>query len=123
MFSNISLMFQTMLIAIAATLFVIFALPTPSTIAGFVDGSWLQAQCEADAHGACLAYLMGVVDALNQAESITDRTLICLPTEVTAGQLRLVVLKALQERPEQLHYSAVDIVTRAVSFGFPCPIR
>ena len=45
----------------------------------------------------------------------------CPPAKTDAIQSRLVVMKYMQEHPEQLHKPAFDLVTIAMHRGFPCP--
>ena len=58
-------------------------------------------------------YVMGVHD------TNAGRT-VCASREVKAGQLVLVVKKALENSPQTLHEPADDLVRKALELAFPC---
>jgi hypothetical protein len=95
----------------------------------FRDGYELMQACnEAEAlpsdkvyqRGECLGYVIGVMDALDTAGTLTGYTLKCEPSVVRAGQVKLVVQRYLEAHPQYLHRSASDIVASAVREAFPC---
>jgi hypothetical protein len=63
------------------------------------------------ASGYCLGFVEGV--SLSSSD-------ICAPEDVTAGQGTRVVLKYLQDHPEQLHEGSAILVRKALSIAFPC---
>ena len=65
--------------------------------------------------GKALGYVLGVADSASW-ESVA-----CAPANVTAGQLADVVLKYLQDHPEERHKAAVGLVATALINAFPCP--
>jgi len=72
----------------------------------------------------CRAFAMGVVDLLSEATAAVGGVgsyLVCLTDEVTANQVRDVVVKFLQEHPAELNYSAAYLASRAVAAAWPCP--
>jgi len=67
---------------------------------------------------------MGVVDLLSEATAAVGgvgSSLVCLTDEVTANQVRDLVVKFLQEHPAELNYSAASLASRAVAAAWPCP--
>ena len=70
-----------------------------------------------DDQNICNAYIMGVSDT---QDSMAKTKLICLPVEVTSGQLGRIVLKFLKDRPEKLHHAAHGEVILALWKAFPC---
>ena len=63
------------------------------------------------ASGYCLGFVQGA--SLSSSD-------ICVPQDVTAGQGTRVVLKYLQDHPEQLHENSATLVRRALKKAFPC---
>ncbi|MBI2801122.1 MAG: hypothetical protein HYX63_12735 [Gammaproteobacteria bacterium] len=92
----------------------------------FIDGDTLHAWCEAADVNAgraqCLGYLESAVDT---HETLVDWKGIppkfCMPSNVTLDQIRLVVVKGMNEHPEELHSSASSLALRALNKAFPCP--
>ncbi len=71
--------------------------------------------------GLCLGYTLGVHDSQSSLVALgISKPLYCMPTGVTAGQLRLVVKKWLQENPKDLHSAAGALVFAAFIEAFPC---
>jgi hypothetical protein len=63
--------------------------------------------------GVCLGYIQGVADALQ------DQRAICLP-RIGARELRLVVIKSLQERPADLGQPAMSLISRSLRDAYRC---
>lgn len=92
----------------------------------FIDGNTLHAWCEtADGNAGraqCLGYIESAVDT---HETLVDWKRIppkfCMPGNVALDQIRLVVVKNMNEHPEELHKSASSLVLRALNKAFPCP--
>ena len=76
---------------------------------------------ESAAQLSCLSYLVGFVHGLTVQSYLSDRKLTCIPDGVTPEQLRRVVVKWLEEHPENLHESAMGEVALALKNAFPCP--
>jgi hypothetical protein len=72
---------------------------------------------EHDHVNICLFYVSGVLDGFQIGDSATK---ICVPEEVTLGQLALVVSKYLNQHPENLHILPQFLVIAAVHTAFPC---
>jgi hypothetical protein len=70
----------------------------------------------------CGGYIMGSFDAsmvFARAEKKANAAF-CAANEVTVGQLKLVVVKYLNQHPEDLHTSASANVIFALHGAFPC---
>jgi hypothetical protein len=103
-------------------------------------GNDLVASCSATSEfesGACIGFIQGVINGFNsgtivqrgrgnEQHSIFD---LCVPTGVTNGQATKVILAYADKHPEQLHYPADIIVTKAIGAwylmlrvpaSFPC---
>src|SRR5262245_12756343 len=82
--------------------------------------AWLLERCEKPGSSGwgevfCTAYTNGVTDDLRLFPKI-----ICVPGDVSAGQITRVVIKYLQVHPEQLHHHAANITFDALKAAFPC---
>ena len=73
--------------------------------------SYNETAFEAYRDGYCIGLVSGVSGASPR---------ICADEEVTRGQQVRVVLKYLQEQPEELHLDDTLLVERALSKVFPC---
>src|SRR5271169_3305983 len=99
----------------AGAIFLVGNVATPAD-GFFLYGQQFLTACEnSDALqlGVCLGFIQGVADALQ------DQHTICLPT-VGARELRLVVIKSLRERPENLRQPAMSLVSQALQAVYPC---
>jgi hypothetical protein len=86
-----------------------------SVSAQAMDGNSLWQKClPVDSQGFCLGYVRGV------AETLMPLVRICIPGNVTIGQLRDVALKYLQEHPEQRHKHATSLLLSAFNGAWPC---
>jgi len=93
-------------------------------------GNDLVASCSATSEfesGACIGFIQGVINGFNsgaivqhgrgnEQRSIFD---LCVPNGVTTGQTTKVILAYADKHPEQLHFPADVIVTKAVSEAWP----
>jgi Rap1a immunity proteins len=93
-------------------------------------GNDLVASCSATSEfesGSCIGFIQGVINGFNSGtivqhgrgngeHSILD---LCVPNGVTNGQVTKVVLAYTDKHPEQLHYPADVIVTKAISEAWP----
>ena len=104
---------------------------TAAPTAYFKVGDDLKASCEATAAGEknastaefllCLGYLQAVVDTdATFAEWGNVARQACIPQGVTSSQLRQVFLEWLNERPDQLRFSAASLALTAFSEFWPC---
>jgi hypothetical protein len=94
-----------------------------------IDGNELLQDCTAVSPGNpsgmfgpewCYGYLMGLNDMRVLSRTFPNLTAYCIPEGVTMAQVKSVVMKYLQEHPEELHYPSVRLVNSALSQAFPC---
>jgi len=90
-------------------------LGSPTSYAAIVSGNSLVQYCEkGDAgfeDGFCYGYMVGVY------EKMVD-VIICPPNGVTVNQIASIVMKYLKENPEDLHLSAISLVSLALAEAF-----
>lgn len=118
-----------------------------SPMPAFFSGIDLLNQCESEGaeYLICLGYVSGVVDATatgtNQYQMMSDslsqrtsdelnqslsKSLVnlmpapCIPREVLMDQVVRVVIKHMNNRPEDLHLSGAHLVHEALQKAFPC---
>lgn len=66
-------------------------------------------------------YCTGVVDAIGSLGSPSSIVPICRPEKSTTRQAVLIVLKYMNDNPNQLHEAFIQIVGWALSEAWPCP--
>ena len=106
-------------------LLLIAALPSH---AGFDTGNRLHEDCRASNYfnrGYCGGYVVGIVDTIEslQARGVLPADALCIPDDVTKGQLVDVVGKYLADHPERRNAEAGGLVPEALGKAFPCPGR
>ena len=99
---------------------------TGSSAAGFYNGNRLWTACGSTTDGEppdiCTSYVMGAVDSVLSAQdagAMAKR--ICLPAQISGGQLADVVRRYLSEHPEARHYTAASVLWTSLNRAFPCP--
>ena len=94
-----------------------FMLFIPSIcFAEFKSGNELKTQCNSSQlldQGVCFGYVTAVAD-------INTKQKVCMPSNVTIGQLQAISIKYFNDYPDRLHYSADSLVLDALSKAFPC---
>ena len=107
----------------------VLASPRPAAAA---TGNELLKSCDSSDIGniACLYYIIGWRDAFFVAtlhrygvqpnHGRNPKMGICIPNEVTNGQLQRVVVKYLRAHPEKLHGRSMFTTGRAMMEAFPC---
>jgi hypothetical protein len=70
--------------------------------------------------GLCLGYLKGAAEMSRLREKLPQLPPVCVPDAVTVGQLRNIVVRYLEEHPEELHYSSIVVLNNALAEAFPC---
>ena len=70
--------------------------------------------------GQCDGFLEAVIQ-IN--ELVPNSHLFCPPSRVTYGQVQEIVIKYLNDHPEQLHLFAADLTIKALRKEFPCPAK
>lgn len=71
----------------------------------------------------CWGYLRGFADAIvaqNEVLLAANRS-ICLPGNVTSGDLQDIFVKSYNGRPDKRHVDATEFVAGALFAAFPCP--
>jgi Rap1a immunity proteins len=89
--------------------------------ADFRSGNDLLRECEAkgtSGYSLCLGYIMGVDDTMRHIPIYGFSE--CSSSEVTAGQIKDIVVQYLYNHPATRHTSASGIVVMAISESFPC---
>jgi hypothetical protein len=87
----------------------------------FQSGNSLFETCRGlgSASGACLTYIVGVVDGLSAAGGPIGEAF-CLPPGSTQGQIGDVALRYLTAHPEARNIQASALVARSMVEAFPC---
>jgi Rap1a immunity proteins len=101
----------------------------------FMSGNYLYERCtsqHADMQMECLGYVLGIADAISQANAFAEETAApdaahlggwkaCIPVVgVVGGQLVDIVKRYLTKHPEKRHLAAVSLVAGAFQEAFPC---
>lgn len=102
------------------------ALVWPSSAAGgYFTGSQLLEFCtskNAILRSACLAYVEGAVDLLNDVqEDLPTKSKVCVPAGMGGEQVMDIVVRYLQAHPEKRQYTAAQEVVLALLQALPCP--
>jgi len=69
------------------------------------------------ASGACF----GFIQAVEQFDDLASA--FCGPEHFTYGQARKIVIKYLNDHPEELHLPSAFLVGEALRVAFPCPVK
>jgi hypothetical protein len=87
----------------------------------FKTGNDLLQYCEDASQPVCTAYIMGVVDSISVYQQVTSAPkFACVPTHVTAGQVRDIVVRYLKAHPQDRHLTASGEVIMALKEVWPC---
>ena len=91
----------------------------PPALGYFMTGNTIMPDCQAQPAptGACVAYVVGVIDGMWWGEPNMN----CIPDGVTTGQLAQVVAKFLRDHPERLQLNAPVLIADAIGGAWPCP--
>ena len=89
-----------------------------------MTGSELLGYCENEgvySQGLCDGFIDGVGDGFQSFALYIGRRLpFCYPQDATVEQVRRVIVKYLEEHPQDLHYSAAESAFIALGDAFPC---
>ena len=94
----------------------------PSAGGSWISGNTMKATCHSESlanQGICLGFATAIAGVLDDQSIQGWRA--CIPSGVTRGQLRDVMVKFLDDRPEALHFSAESLAAHAFEIAFPCP--
>jgi len=70
--------------------------------------------------GQCIGYLMGVADSFQALQYVMGTSLVCLPRDVTVGDLRRVFIRYAKAHPAELDGRGRLAVEAAFVEAFPC---
>jgi hypothetical protein len=102
------------------------ALLMPLAVQGgyFMKGAEMLNACTSNHvidQGQCIGYLMGVADSFQAMQYVMGTSLVCLPEDVTVGNLRLVFIRYAKAHPAELDERGRLAVEAAFVEAFPCP--
>lgn len=101
-----------------------FLAPATAQAGYFMKGTDVLKACtseDAMDHAQCVGYLMGVADSFSALQYVMGTSLVCLPEDVTVGQLRHEFVKYAETHPDELEDKGRRSVEAAVVGAFPCP--
>ncbi len=94
----------------------------------YTSGNDFRDDCGAALHGQsgaragiCLGFIEGYRQLAPMLPPSANLKLLCLPAEVSNGQIVKVVVKYLDQHPEKLHLPAAQLIYNATNEAFPCP--
>jgi Rap1a immunity proteins len=98
----------------------------PSSIQPGTTIQTLNKMCQENANSrpytACVAYLRGLFDGMQQAKIVEDlKNTFCPPVTAETDQLRLIIEGWVRDNPKNLSVSVGWAVPVALSLAFPCP--
>ena len=102
-----------------------FAVSSSPALANYLTGKDLYADCSKPqgsfSQGFCSGYISGVVDAIEyyQINKGAEKN-VCIPMEVSIGQVKEIVVRYLAQHPDQRANTASSLVWDAVRNAFPC---
>jgi hypothetical protein len=112
-----------------AALVLVFGLSS-ETKASYKNGNQLYKICTEGANpkdspafyqnGYCQAYLMAAVDMIEHQKYVINGEKVCIPDEVTGGQLVDVVRSWLDRNPQHRHFTAASLVVFIYREAWPC---
>jgi hypothetical protein len=92
--------------------------------AAFYSAGLILSDCESEVVGVqnvCTRYLAAIADATEIWATwgyISEQ--MCVPKQVSTGQLRKIYIKYANENPEGLHHAASGMAINAFHKAFPC---
>jgi hypothetical protein len=93
--------------------------PADVNVTLFKTGNNLVELCEASGD-ACRTYIEGVMDGQVATITFTSRTVAYkIPTSATIGELQTLVVKYLNDHPEQRHLQAGWLIAKALVAAYP----
>jgi hypothetical protein len=94
---------------------------------GYMSGDDLLANCRADVdsngQGRCLGYIAGLADFIITRQELRKQADICFPDGASAEQMRDIVVRFLEARPQIRQYKADGAVVEALLKVWSCPKR
>ena len=108
-----------------AVLAAALAISSSPASANYLTGKDLYADCSKPqgsfSQGFCSGYISGVVDAIEyyQVSKGAEKS-VCIPKEVSIGQVKEIVVRYLTQHLDQRNNTASSLVWDAVRNAFPC---
>jgi hypothetical protein len=87
------------------------------------SGNYWLGLCDDPGEGVrayCWAYIQGLNGTNDLLKYGANNPIWCLPSGVTTEQMRLVILKAMRAKPEDLHFPFAGLAIAALIEKFPC---
>jgi hypothetical protein len=84
------------------------------------SGNWWVEPCKREGSAICTGFVAGMVQMNAMLTFVYHRPLWCLPNDVTIGQASKVIVRFLDDHPDQLHRPFVGLATDALITSFPC---
>ena len=113
---------RAVLLAAALALVLVSAEAGAQVAPSWADGNDMKAYCHNNSkywQGACEGFAMAVAAFAVRAPVDSDRA--CIPLGVSGRQLGDIMVKYLDDYPEELHFTATSLATHAFAIAFPCP--
>jgi hypothetical protein len=106
--------------------FCIWSYANPA-FAAFYSGNKLNEWCQSTSSPLdnlqCQIYIAAIYDNSNDYAQMSGKSLFCIPSGVTLGQLVDVVKLWLTNNPSKRHFTASWVVTTAFIDAFPCKTK
>ena len=93
---------------------------SPPASEAFMTGEELHQKCQEQIPLACVVYVLGVSDALQDAVSHNAPRLVCMGAEVEQEAVIQAVIGYLRDHPERRQARAAGLIITALREAFPC---
>ncbi len=85
------------------------------------SGNAFLTECGTGPHNfKCLGYVAGLRDGIDVAEMASRKETVCIPSEVTAGQMYDVIAAHIRANPANRHFPTPVLAYIALTQAFPC---
>ena len=88
----------------------------------FYTGTKLYNLCRADTpidEALCEGYILGVQDSIYSGH-LSEHFDVCLPEGVEPGQLRLQLIKFIENNPDIMNFAAEGLVAKSLETSYSC---
>lgn len=88
-----------------------------------VQGNLLFNLCDSDDPNdvsSCNGYILGVLDSIYSGH-LKEHFDLCFPPGINVTQMRLMIMKYMEQNPENLNMAAEGFVAKAMELAFACP--
>ena len=107
-------------------IYVVLVLAGTNSLAGsskfFYTGTKLYNLCRADTpidEALCEGYILGVQDSIYSGH-LSEHFNVCLPEGVEPGQLRLQLIKFIENNPDIMNFAAEGLVAKSLETSYSC---